>query len=159
MATVRIMSTRGIEHQLYLPPDWALTVEVDGREYVGVLMADDHHPVQVMYWPDEHGENNVTVSPPGVPVANASTAPTTRQRITLADYGSCIDALHRSGDPDGEVTIGHASKINGHGWHVRVGTRTHTEPGLTKKNAKALLRTWGQHALTPDSGATAPASP
>lgn len=68
MANVRIVSTRGVEAVFELPADWALTVEVDDREYVGVRMADDDTPVQVVYWPDEEGDDNVTVTPPGVPV-------------------------------------------------------------------------------------------
>jgi hypothetical protein len=159
MATVRITSTRGVEHVFDLPPEWAFTVEVDGREYVGVIMADDEHPVQVVYWPDEQGEDNVTVSPPGVPVPEASTAPADERRVTLADFGSTIDALDREGDPEHAVTLGHAYKIPGHGWNVRAGERIHHAAGLTKKDARTLLRTWAQQALNPDAETTGPDSP
>jgi hypothetical protein len=153
MATVRITSTQGFEHQLDLPPGFALTVDVDGREYVGVIMADDERPVQVVYWRDEHGEDNVTISPPGVPVDNAPADPAVQRRVTLDNFGTCIDAVDRPGDPDNAIMLGHAHKIPGHGWHVSVAHRTHTAAGLTKKQATNLLREWAQQALADDSQA------
>jgi hypothetical protein len=70
MANVRIASSAREEAQFSLPPGWALIVEIDDREYVGLIMADGDYPVQVVYWLDQHGEDNVTVSPPGVPTAD-----------------------------------------------------------------------------------------
>lgn len=68
MANVMIVSTRLVEAMFELPADWALTVEIGGRGYVGVRRADDNPLVQVVYWPDETGDDNVTLTPPGVPV-------------------------------------------------------------------------------------------
>jgi hypothetical protein len=68
MARVRIVSSNGVHADFHLDEDAALTVEVDGREYVGVLMAYDDRPIQVVIWPDEDGEDNTTFTPPGVPV-------------------------------------------------------------------------------------------
>ncbi len=69
MNTIKIMSTRGHEATFELPDGWALTVEVNGREYVGVSMPEpDVHPIEVVTWRDEAGEDNVTHTPPGVPV-------------------------------------------------------------------------------------------
>ncbi|SDT74204.1 hypothetical protein [Actinoplanes derwentensis] len=68
MARVRLTSSNGVYADFHLDEDAALTVEVDGREYVGVVMAYEDRPVQVVIWPDENGEDNETFTSPGVPV-------------------------------------------------------------------------------------------
>jgi hypothetical protein len=81
--------------------------------------------------------------------------------ITLADFGTCIDALDRpAGDPS-VVTLGHANNIPDHGWyvHVHVDDRAHAEPGLTKQQAKDLLREWAQQPAAPAPDASDPSIP
>jgi hypothetical protein len=67
--TVRILTSAGAVHVLTLPDEAGLTVEVNGREYVGVLMptsdGDDVRPVCVTTFDD--ADSTTTTEPEGVP--------------------------------------------------------------------------------------------
>jgi hypothetical protein len=64
---VRILTSDGVAAAFNLSDGGAITVELDGREYVGVRTAEHDRPVQVVIWPDETGDDNHTFTPPGVP--------------------------------------------------------------------------------------------
>jgi uncharacterized protein (DUF736 family) len=72
---IRVTGSRGVSTEFERSDGDALTVEVGGREYVGVVMhdPDSTDAVQVVVWPDEDGEDNLTFTPPGVPVPEAPT--------------------------------------------------------------------------------------
>lgn len=63
---VRIAATGNPTLAFMLKDDFAVTVEVDGREFAGVRMPEEDNPTSVIYWRDADGEDNVTVYPPGV---------------------------------------------------------------------------------------------
>lgn len=70
---VRVSGSGDVSAEFELSDGDALTVEVGGREYVGVVMPDPDNTdaVQVVVWPDSDGDDNVTFTPPGVPVPGA----------------------------------------------------------------------------------------
>ena len=72
--TVRMRTSDGTTLTLHLPDECALTLEVDGREYVGVLMptetAEEVRPVAVVTF-DADGEGS-TLEPVGYLAARPS---------------------------------------------------------------------------------------
>ena len=83
--TVRVRTSDGTTLTLHLPDECALTIDVDGREYVGVLMptdtAEEVRPVAVVTF-DADGEGSTSE-----PVGYAVPAPASSPVSTLVGGG------------------------------------------------------------------------
>jgi len=86
-----VCTSSGTSLTLHLPDEYAVTVEVDGREYVGVLMPTDTRegvrPVAVVTF-DADGEASTTE-----PIGYAVPTPTSTPAPTRVEGGglSCVD--------------------------------------------------------------------
>ncbi len=62
-------------HHMDVAEGQAVTISVNGRDYVAVVMPEQELPIQVVTWTDTQGEDNITLSPPGVLVDAALLSP------------------------------------------------------------------------------------